>query len=84
MKLTEAQIQVLARLARVRDVPPTAPEISADLGHRTREWAGAKLAALHRKGLAEPLGHSGWTNARTWRITDAGREALARAEGRQP
>lgn len=78
-RLTERQIEVLRCLSRVKysiDGPPSADEIGRMIGRRTAGACRPQLESLEKRGLVEKLG---WTfnNARTWRITDDGREALS-------
>lgn len=81
MKLTEAQCQVLHYLASRKegDGPPTGPEISIDLAHAPY-WAAGKLASLEKRSLVERLGQS-FTGGNCYRITPAGRQALASKGG---
>lgn len=84
-KLTPKQAEILRCLANhdwQRNGCQTARDVSEACGHRTRTWAADGLLALERRGLAEMAGVALWSgNARTWRITDAGRAALAARGG---
>lgn len=81
MKLSKAQCQVLDYLSHRKeyDGPPTGPEISIDLAHAPY-WASGKIASLEKRGLVERLGTS-LTGGNCYRITPAGRAALATSKG---
>jgi hypothetical protein len=77
VSLGRRQIEVLSTLAKVGEVPPTAEEIAWSR-YGSSAWAGAissALRRLHKAGLVTPLGQAA-SGARTWAITDAGRQAL--------
>lgn len=81
MKLTDGRVKILQYLASRNsevDGSPSAMEIGravAPDGVLRGEWASPHLRALEKAGLVEK---HGWTtaNARTWRITAAGRDAI--------
>lgn len=76
VKLTTKKEIVLRFLARWKfDTPPDGPEIS-DMTGNLREWATPILNSLLRDGYVERLGKSA-KGAWCWRITPAGRAALA-------
>lgn len=79
MSLTPARLTVLRYLTR-HEIPDTV-EISTGTGHQDRGWARSHLHALHAAGFVAKKGMS-FNNARSWQITDAGREALSHQEGR--
>lgn len=79
MKLSRYQTDVLRWIGSrsSSESCPSGPEISYGLGHRYRDWSDGKLRSLLARGLIEVAG-STFSNARTWRLTPAGRRALER------
>jgi hypothetical protein len=82
--LSETRIRILRRLAS-RDLSREGAESAREIacgcgeGRRASDWAVGALREMTFHGLVRPLGIT-MSNARTWTITDAGREALAKAE----
>lgn len=76
MKLTEAHMQLLRRMARRKecDGPESGPEMGMALGH-VRYWATPKLKAMKAAGLVQELGCTS-TGAGCFAITEAGRKIL--------
>lgn len=84
MNLTSAHRQILNVLAeQPMNAPLTAREIAAKCEHRSSnsDWAHGKLRKLEARGFVEKIGVA-FDGARTWRITDAGREARLQRETR--
>lgn len=84
-RLTPPRHAVLHGLA---DWPHEAAPDARDLGKYAPprvslkgEWATPHLRWLEKQGYAEKLGVT-FCNSRTWRITDAGRAALAAVKAR--
>ena len=65
------------------DLAKTASEVIGDFWHVTRSQVYRELAALNTAGLVAPAG-AGPRAKRSYRITEAGREAFAAWIGRQP
>lgn len=83
-KLSEPATRVLRQLERAERLDwgsQTAYEIACGCGEERRaaDWAHGKLRVLSWHKLVEPAGVAGDTNARTWRLTEAGRAALLKA-----
>lgn len=79
-KLTPKKCTILRFLAAWRrEAPPDGPEIAEAVGW-CREDATPVLNSLAKDGLVRRLGKS-MTYAWCWRITDAGRDALAAMGG---
>lgn len=86
-KLTPKMLSVLRILAAHKDeMPLSGPEISKIYwrrvgdrgGLRSSKWSASGLMALRDRGYVEQLGQT-FTGAWCWRITPAGRKALAEA-----
>lgn len=85
MRLTEKRRRVLAALAAQdwqRDGCLTAYEVACKCRQQRNasDWAHAPLREMGGAGLVEIVG-VGPSNSATWRITDAGRAALAARGG---
>ena len=77
-KLTPKQEHILRTLATFdgeKQGLPSASELSSYCGQQLRDWAAGGLVALEARGLVEKVGLTSG-NARTWRVTPAGRQAL--------
>lgn len=82
--LSQTRIRILSRLAGRnldRDGAECAKEIAIGCGEarKASDWAVGALREMASHGLVTTLGAT-MTGARTWTITEAGREALAKAE----
>lgn len=91
MRLTEQRRQILEVLGRTTDAVERgdghailldAREIANACGRarNASDWAVGKLREMAWHGLCEPAGVT-FANARTWRITPAGRAALSETTG---
>jgi len=90
-KLSDTRIRILRRLAS-RDLDRDGAECARDIAigcgeaHRASDWATGALREMSfawPKPLVRRLGVT-FANARTWTITDAGREALAKTDAPSP
>jgi DNA-binding MarR family transcriptional regulator len=72
--------KVLAHLARAGD-PPTASEVAHAIGVRAATVATV-LRNLATAGHVKQLGGA-FSGARTWTLTDAGRQVLASADTKE-